>query len=746
MKLTQIKIAISLQFLLAMALGASAAVTPAEQDKQIKDAEARMDSLSEYASSTVKGKDDVPVSLSGALYVRLKDHDYFKPNALLAADRARTWIDGDLDLALGVYPNSYVNLWTTLQMPYDFTGWNANNKAFEPNYVNNPFNTPERDPYHHHVDLYGPGIWEELTTGIDLRSSYVGMMFKAGGVLWTHASPLTVWEREAFPRFPDEFETFEEERTVSTYYKEKMFRPVKEGGRAFWTNRSFGGVMLDAYRLPWDMTGQILISQPHDADIGARDGLRVLAGQPGDAEMTGSLDFRGDVYLARLAKEKLGPGFTVGANYVQLDFDRGIINETEFLMRSTSNARMGDVPTIINSRVGSIDFKGNLNPKFFIMGDFAFAIDDSVKFARDTSTAQVYFSDPSTRYVSTIASPAPAAYGKVQDKHWIPLTGEFIYVPKQFFSPYAMTDYSRSRAWRKDEFYLGAGAYRYCPNLMGVNIKAEPEFNRGRIDFLYGVHRQVEAGRDVLVFDHRLNGRQEWESMTSWSKFSSALPIDSGAASYARYDSRVGALDSKLKLDIQDGGLRGGTWETWEVFTPYASSNQIKDTIMPFSRKWSTVISVEGAYDIGAIIGYEKNVMIHLNTAMSGISKADFAPLVVSSSQKDALLWSWFGQSEPSIAITPSFHMLGIFGWEIFRAAQAYRTKSVVFQGEAARVDYELAPINYLETAVGFGFDWDFTPRAGIHVRYRYATHTDETMPQNNYKANFVTAETKVWF
>jgi hypothetical protein len=47
---------------------------------------------------------------------------------------------------------------------------------------------------------------------------------------------------------------------------------------------------------------------------------------------------------------------------------------------------------------------------------------------------------------------------------------------------------------------------------------------------------------------------------------------------------------------------------------------------------------------------------------------------------------------------------------------------------------------------LGAGFDWDFAPRAGLHVRYKYATHKDETNPLNNWKAHMVNAETKVWF
>jgi len=559
-------------------------------------------------------------------------------------------------------------------------------------------------------------------------------------VLWVNSSPLTIWEREALPRFPSVFETFEDERTVSTYYKEKMFRPVKEGGRAFWTNRSFGGIELEMYRLPFGMIGQVMLAQPKDADIGTRDGDRLLAGQPGDAEMTGSLDFRGDLINARIAKEKIGPGITVGANYVQYDFDNGLIYESEFLKNSIANSKTNNVPVIINNKIASIDMKGNLNAKFFLSADFAMSMDDSVKFVKDTGAVMPYTAN---NFNEVQSSPAFAFYSKIQDKHFLPLTWELIYVQKDFYSPYSLTNNSRNPQWRKDEMYNGAGSFRYTPNLTGINFKCEPEFNRGRIDFQYGVHKQVEAGQDMMVFNYRLNGRYVWESLTSWSKYSSMLPIDSGSG-FTKYQARVGVSTGVTKLDIQTGDLRGGTWETWEAFGAYKSAAQAKAGTIPSSVKWSTVISSDMAYDIGSLIHYDRNVMLHLNTALTGISKS-FAP-IPQENVSDMMLWSWFAQSEPTIAITPTFHMLGVFGVETFRAKQAYALVNVVKFGNTVQNDYAQAPINIIETAVGFGFDWDFTSRAGIHVRYRYATHKDETLPINNWKANFVTAETKVWF
>jgi len=106
------------------------------------------------------------------------------------------------------------------------------------------------------------------------------------------------------------------------------------------------------------------------------------------------------------------------------------------------------------------------------------------------------------------------------------------------------------------------------------------------------------------------------------------------------------------------------------------------------------------------------------------------------------LLWSYYLESEPAIAITPTLHGILIGGLELFRSDYAYGSTAISREVSI----YERMPINFMETAVGFGFDWDFAQRAGLHVRYKHATHKDEICPENNWKAHLVSAETKVWF
>jgi len=710
--------------------GLAFAAQAADSTSLVARTEARMDSLAEYAASTVKGKDDTPVSVSGNLTTRVRNFHYDESSLLFSHDKARTYVDANLDLVLAATPNSYVNFWTILNFPFDFSGYYANEKACSPN--QNPGDQACKANYHHHVDYYSSTLWEDATAGIDVRGGSFGAMVKAGGVLWANSSPLTMWEREAWPKFPSTYETFEEERTVSTYYKEKSFRPVMEGGRAFWTNRSFAGILMEIYQMPFGLSGQLMYSQPKDNDLGTRDGLRLLAGQPGEVEMSGTLDFRGDVYHARLAKKDIGP-MMLGLNFLSMSTDRDVVYEPGFVGSfGTDTAYFNDY------RVASIDVKGNITPALYLMLDVAASQDDSTVFKK-VATGDGYEQD---EYRSATSDPALAVYAKVQSKHWEPITVEGVFIQDDFYSPYGMTDYSRNRTWRKNQMPLGAGAFRYSPNLMGLNFKLEPNFNRGRFNVLYSQHRQYKEGLDILTFPYRLNGRQMWETTNAWSKYNTALFMDEAAGQDAtrRYASRIGGASGR-KLEDQRGGLRGGTWEVWEYVGIFDNVEQAMAIDVPEHKKWSSAVSFDMGYDIGHWFGTDRSIMMAANTALSGISTS-VAPIAYSESQSGMMLWSFFFQAEPTFAITPNLHGLLIGGIETFRAENVYGKTTWATGVET----YGKMPVNYLETALGFGFDWDFAPRAGLHLRYKRATHSDELNSDNNWKAHLVTAETKVWF
>lgn len=728
------------------------ALTPQLQMDSIH---ASLDTLANNAESTLMGKDDLPVAVSGYMAFRVKNFHYTEAAKWQAADQARTPIDAFLNMSIIAMPNSYMTLWTNLALPFDLSGFYSNNLATRP--TNAP-TFDERVLYDHSTDYYSATVNEEMNVGVDIRAGVFGAYVTAGGVLWLNSSPLTIWERETNPRFAWSYETFEDEKTVSTYYKEKSFKPVKEGGRAFWTNRSFGGVFANVYQLPFDMKAQFLLSQPMDADIGTRDGIRLFGGQPGELETYGLHDMRGSIYHGRIAKEKLFDNLTLGLNYVGVVFDEGIVYETEFTSQWVND---GKVPTMLNTHVASLDVKGNVTPKLYLMADVALSITDSVLFKESDDAAgrngYKYIIDENE---SSMATPQVGVYVKAQSKHiegW-PLTVEGIFLPKDFYSPYSLSNPSRFTSWRKDEMYLNAGSMRYTPNLAGLNFKLEPTFNRGYFDLQYGLHRQIEEGQDVVLFNYRLNGRNIWESTNSWTRYKPLFTADSGNANPRAkgYIAREGVNPAKgtgIKMYRQQGGLYGGTWEMWESFAAYDDAGQVETGEVPSHAKWSSYISFMGGYNIAPWFDLSRDIMMVGYAAMSGVSTT-FAPIAYSESQSDMLMWSVYSQLEPAIALFPKFHLVGILGLETFRAEKAFTSRSFTnnVSSQSSLVNafndhyYVRTPINYLETALGMGFDWDFADRAGLHVRYKWMTHSDESVSENDWHSHYISAEAKVWF
>ncbi len=741
--------------LLVSCLGAAWALPP---QLQLDSLHAALDTMSNNMESTLLGKDDLPLAVSGYMAFRLKNFQYSEPSPWVKDDRARTSVDATLNVNVVAMPNSYITLFTNLSFPFDMTGTHTNNLA------KNPTNAPSNDErvlYDHSTDYYSSTLNEEFNVGVDIRAGVFGAYVTAGGVIWANASPLTMWERETMARFSWQYELYEDEKTVSTYYKEKSFKPVKEGGRAFWTNRSFGGVFGNVYQMPANMKAQFLVSQPMDADMATRDGLRMYGGQPGELEMIGSYDLRASVYHGRVAKEKIADNLTVGVNYLGVLYDDGTIYEPEF-RRQWFVSEYG-VPVLLNNHVGSIDLKGNVTPKLFLMTDVALNMVDSSIFYQSGQIKGYSGTDRTTGFSADgnkdkWGKPEMGVYVKAQSKHiegW-PITLEAAYFSQHFYSPYAITNPSRFPGWRKDEAYLNGGSLRYSPNLAGVNLKLEPTFNRGYFDLQYGQHRQIKKGNDVVVFNYRLNGRNMWESSNSWTKHKPLFIADSGNYSGPAYVNRVGAsmnADDGVKQYRQRGGLYGGTWELWESFAAYDDAEQIQEETVPMHAKWESYFSFMGGYDIGHWFGTDRNIMMTALLALSGVSNS-FAPLAVNEKTFDMLLWSFYGQFEPTIAITTKFHMVGILGLETFRSDKAYMAEvasSLIedkhpYSSEVNQYLYKKAPINYRETAVGLGFDWDFADRVGLHVRYKYMTHSDETVSINDWHSHYISAETKAWF
>jgi hypothetical protein len=55
-------------------------------------------------------------------------------------------------------------------------------------------------------------------------------------------------------------------------------------------------------------------------------------------------------------------------------------------------------------------------------------------------------------------------------------------------------------------------------------------------------------------------------------------------------------------------------------------------------------------------------------------------------------------------------------------------------------------PINYLDYAAGLGFDWEMSPRVGLHTRAKWMRHEDVNYTDNNWQTPILSMEIKMYF
>jgi hypothetical protein len=101
--------------------------------------------------------------------------------------------------------------------------------------------------------------------------------------------------------------------------------------------------------------------------------------------------------------------------------------------------------------------------------------------------------------------------------------------------------------------------------------------------------------------------------------------------------------------------------------------------------------------------------------------------------------------TEPVFQLHDRFYLIGLAGIEFFQSDGLVLRNTVNNNGtkevpeavngtppEEWLYDVEEMPIDYTEYALGIGFDWDFSDRAGLHFRYKFAKHTDHSVDKYN--------------
>ncbi len=738
-----------------------------------------MDALESKVRSTLLFGGSSPVSFSGEGRLKIQEHDYSNYPSYL--DKDQTWTQANyegnesmLRLSMVVHANRNAVLWSKIGFQNTLPGIFVNHSAAS----RDTFGFVREQNRHDKSDITA-NIHEDMAAGLAIRTVPASFWLRMGNILWTEASPLTIWKDQ--PRtFAWDYLPFEVEQPVSRYYEYNIAKGEKSG-RAAWNKKAFNGVDFRSIDLPARLQVNLLWAAFERYDNFEREYVDFsndlgLAELGTDAKQIGIGDSFRHMYHGRLAQEKvLGSELTLGLNMVGIVYkndivasdlwikDFGLLQKTyrDSTTLTPHSYRVGE-GFFKEPKVLSIDLRGPINDKLEIHFDAAVGVMDTVwmRYTVDSSssaaTAPKTFLGASQRE-SVRANPAPALYARISSKYLVPVRTDIAYIAKGFYSPFsfaapvdAFIPYGSNLVGAGKFIARGEGS-PYTQNMAGINIAVSPNVGYGHLRFAYGQHFQPQKARDVLFFPYRLNG-QDYSStiQSSYNRWGNDL-VDVSLG--APYKYRLGDESYKTtafnnRSGPEGGGLHSDYLSIFEGFVPYesaaqADTNQMQSTSIttrprgfPTHQKWTYNMELDGAWDLGPTIGYGHDLFLSGYGALNGISSQVKA---LSLSPKDMMLWGVYLRAEPAIALSDKFYILGLAGYENWRSDMAYMLDPA--SGASMRV-----PIDYKDYAWGLGFDWDFASRVGLHGRYKQMWHKDRFYDANDWTNTLVSAEIKMWF
>lgn len=735
------------------------------------------DALESKVRSTLLFGGSSPVSFSGEARLKLQEHFFTDHPGYLAKDK--TWTQANyegnesfLRLGMVVRANRNAVLWSKIGFQHTLPGNFLNSSA-----VGADGFTRAQD--RHDKSETVANIHEDMAAGLAIRTVPASAWLRMGNVLWTEASPLTIWKAQ--PRtFAWDFLPYEIEQPVSRYYEYNVARGEKSG-RAAWNKKAFNGVDVRSIQLPGNMQVGFLYGAFERYDNFEREyidfsGDLAYSDVTTEAKGRGIGDSHRHTVHARIAKEKILGGLTLGYNGIGIRYKdditllgafRGVFGIKDTLVADTANNRQLRFPMgqgfYKQPQVHSIDLRGSLGESWEIHSDLAVGIMDTVWHRYRVGVNAAPASPTGNYYAIHLkekawSDPVPAFFTKLKYKAPVSFQADMAVIPKGFYSPFSF-------AAPVDAFFpfasnmVGGGKFLgrgegspYVQNMAGVNLTAAANPGYGHLRFSYGQHLQLEKARDVLYFPYRLNGQDlSGVFQSSYNRWGNNL-VDHSIAS-GRYRRRLGD-ESYRTADYQNpygpeaGGLRNDYLSVYEGFVPYesaamADSNLIKPTtvftrspFVPEHQKWTFNMELDGAWDFGPLVGYSRELFLGAYASLNGVSDgfraAAFGP-------SDMMLWGAYTRVEPAIALSEKFFLLALGGYETWRAEKAYIE-------DASTSEVRSAPIEYHDLAAGIGFDWDFASRVGLHGRVKWMKHLDSEYRENSWTNRLGSAEIKMWF
>jgi hypothetical protein len=751
-------------------------MTPVAQETAADSAafQAMLDSLGLTANdleakvrSTLMFGGSAPVSFSGEARVKGQYHGIDAPPAYLDNDKSYIqsgWEgnEGMLRISMVARAGRNTTIWSKIGFQNTFAGNYLNATAGDTMISGRHDKT--NDPAYIH---------EDMCAGLAVRTVPASFWLKMGSILWTEASPFTIWKSQ--PRmFAWDYLPWEIEQPIARYFEYNIAKGEKTG-RAAWHKKALQGINFESINLPANLYFNFIYGICERFDNFEHEYVD-FSNDLAYADLSNSVKGKGlgdsyrHVWHSRVAVKDLVGGLTPGINFFSLDYNKDIITNPIFKRVFPGYERINGKAFYKEPMVTSIDIRGPVNERFAIHGDIAASIVDTTWIKGDTTSIDTGSGQRATvnilRKAHSISDIFPAGYLHLESKYAVPVLADLAYIGRGFYSP-------MSFAIPADIFFpfganlLGPGKFAggeaspYTQNLMGINIQVAPTLpGYGHLKIIYGQHMQIKTARDVLAFPYRLNGMDYFSLFhSSYNRWGDGLIDHSLIGHKQSYNKRIGdesfaSTGWENPIGPDGGGLRSDFLNMYETFVPYKDSAQVESSLgvgtttnvfstnpfVPAHKKFTFNLEVDASYDIGPFIGFPNDFFLGLYGAVNGVTTS-FTPLAINDKSSDMLLWGAYFRFEPAIALTKKFYLIGLAGFENWRSQ-----KSFMYIGDPVTKTWAWIPLDYRDYAFGLGFDWEMLARVGLHGRVKWMQHDDIHYSDNNWATPVASTEIKMWF
>lgn len=288
--------------------------------------EQSLDAVEGQARRSLFGGGSKPVSFSGEALMRFIGTSFDEYPSWMSKDATETKNSlAAVRVSMVVAPQRNLRLWSKIAFNHSFMG---NNSPADATFGGGYRQTPQTAYY----DPHSSNLYEDMAAGLMAKTGPVTTHARIGGVLWTEASPLTLWKGQN-RMFGWDYVPYELEQSSAQYWEYATIKGEKTG-RAAWNKKPFQGINLESIEMPWNLYYTLTYGsfegyqkfQPYYINTSNTNGLQYT-----DEASTGLRSFAtkglgiGDGFRKattfRVAKAELPGAVTVGLNYLNYKAD-----------------------------------------------------------------------------------------------------------------------------------------------------------------------------------------------------------------------------------------------------------------------------------------------------------------------------------------------------------------------------------------------------------------------------------------